>query len=126
MAYPRTNRIGEEIKKLVSHLIRNELKDPRISNLTSVVDVDVTRDLRYANIFVSVYGTQEEKESTIDGLTKAAGFVRKEIGKSLKLRYTPEPIFKMDTSIEKGLYISSLINKVNEKETKNENDDNTN
>ncbi|AOT68234.1 30S ribosome-binding factor RbfA [Geosporobacter ferrireducens] len=123
MAYPRTNRIGEEIKKLVSHLIRNELKDPRISNLTSVVEVDVTRDLRYANIYISVYGTKEEQENTIDGLTKAAGFVRKEIGKNLKLRYTPEPIFKMDTSIEKGLYISRLINKVNEKTPEEVKDD---
>ncbi|MTI57347.1 30S ribosome-binding factor RbfA [Geosporobacter ferrireducens] len=123
MAYPRTNRIGEEIKKLVSHLIRNELKDPRISNLTSVVEVDVTRDLRYANIYISVYGTKEEQENTIDGLIKATGFVRKEIGKNLKLRYTPEPIFKMDTSIEKGLYISRLINKVNEKTPEEVKDD---
>ncbi|MEW9121887.1 MAG: 30S ribosome-binding factor RbfA [Thermotaleaceae bacterium] len=115
MGYPRTNRIGEEIKKLVSYLIQNELKDPRISSLTSVVAVDVTRDLRYANIYISVYGSQEEKDNTLDALTKAVGFIRKEIGKNLKLRYTPEPIIKMDTSIEKGLYISNLIHRVNEK-----------
>ncbi len=123
MAYPRTSRIGEEVKKLVSHLIRNELKDPRISSLTSVVEVDVTKDLRYANIFVSVYGTQEEKDNTIVGLTKAAGFIRKEIGKNIKLRSTPEPVFKLDTSIEKGQYMSTLISKVNEKVAKEDDDD---
>lgn len=116
MGYPRVNRINEEIKKLVSKMLLNELKDPRISSLTSVVAVEVTRDLRYANIFISVYGSEEEKDDTIAALTKAAGFVRKEIGKNLKLRYTPEPIFKMDRSIETGIYISDLINKVNQKE----------
>lgn len=116
MGYPRVNRINEEIKKLISKMLLNELKDPRISSLTSVVAVEVTRDLRYANIYISVYGSQEEKDNTITALTKATGFVRKEIGKNLKLRYTPEPIFKIDSSIEKGIYISDLINKVKQKE----------
>jgi len=120
MGYPRTERIGEEIKKLVSNLIMNELKDPRISPLTSIIAVEVTRDLRYANIFVSVYGTEEDRKNTLNALGSAAGFVRKEIGKKLKLRYTPEPLFKIDLSIEKGLYISGLLNKVNSKESKTE------
>lgn len=120
MGYPRTNRISEEIKKLVSGMLFHELKDPRICPLTSVVAVDVTRDLRYANIFISVYGSDQERENTINALTKAAGFVRKEIGKKLKLRYTPEPLFKLDLSIEKAVYISSLINKVNQKDPSDE------
>ncbi|QEK12230.1 30S ribosome-binding factor RbfA [Crassaminicella thermophila] len=124
MVYQRTNRISEEIKKIISNLILNELKDPRISTLTSIVDVEVTRDLRYANIFVSVYGSEEEKENTLMALKKASGFIRKEMGKNLKLRYTPEPIFKMDVSIEKGIYISNLINKINKKENLDENTEN--
>ncbi|QZY56796.1 30S ribosome-binding factor RbfA [Crassaminicella profunda] len=124
MGYQRTNRISEEIKKLVSTMIRNELKDPRISTLTSIVEVDVTRDLRYANIFISVYGSQEEKENTIKALKSASGFIRKEIGKKLKLRYTPEPIFNIDTSIEKGIYMSNLINKVSKKDISDEKEDN--
>ncbi len=118
MGYPRTERIGEEIKKLVSNLIMNELKDPRISPLTSIIEVDVTRDLRYANIFVSVYGNDENKKDTLEALQHSAGFVRKEIGKKLKLRYTPEPLFKIDQSIENGIYISSLLGKVNSKDDK--------
>jgi ribosome-binding factor A len=116
MGYPRTNRISEEIKKLVSHLIMNELKDPRLSPLTSVVAVEVTRDLRYANIFISVYGSQDDKENSMKALQNAGGFIRKEIGKSLKLRYTPEPLFKMDQSIEQGMHINDLISKVNKKD----------
>ncbi len=120
MGYPRTNRIGEEIKKLVSHLIMNELKDPRLSPLTSVVAVEVTKDLRYANIFVSVYGSQEEKENSLKALQSAGGFIRKEIGKSIKLRYTPEPLFKMDISIERGMHINDLISKVNKKDAEDD------
>ncbi|MDF2545886.1 30S ribosome-binding factor RbfA [Anaerosolibacter sp.] len=120
MGYPRTNRISEEIKKLVSHLIMNELKDPRLSPLTSVVAVEVTRDLRYANIFISVYGSQDEKENSLKALQNAGGFIRKEIGKSLKLRYTPEPLFKMDQSIEQGMHINELISKVNKKDVVND------
>lgn len=123
MGYPRTERIGEEIKKLVSNLIMNELKDPRISPLTSIIDVEVTRDLRYANIFVSVYGSDEDKNNTLDALQHSAGFVRKEIGKNLKLRYTPEPLFKIDLSIEKGMYISDLLNKVNSKKDVEDSED---
>ncbi|MCT4606769.1 MAG: 30S ribosome-binding factor RbfA [Marinisporobacter sp.] len=123
MGYQRANRISEEIKKLVSTMIMNELKDPRISTLTSVVEVDVTRDLRYANIFISVYGSEKERDNTLTALKSASGFIRKEIGRKLKLRYTPEPIFNMDTSIEKGIYMSSLINKVSKKETLDEKED---
>ncbi|WP_129597020.1 30S ribosome-binding factor RbfA [Anaerophilus nitritogenes] len=120
MGYPRVSRINEEVRKIVSGMLMHELKDPRISKLTSVVEVDVTRDLRYANIFISVYGSEQEKQDTIKALKSAAGFVRKEIGKNLKLRYTPEPVFQLDESIQKGLYISDLIHKINKKEEENE------
>ncbi|MCT4595629.1 MAG: 30S ribosome-binding factor RbfA [Anaeromicrobium sp.] len=114
MGYMRANRIAGEIKKIVSQMIMNELKDPRISSLTSIVEVKVTRDLRYANIYVSVFGNEKERESTLEALNNSSGFVRREIGKQLKLRYTPEPIFENDNSIENGMYISGLIKKIND------------
>ncbi|KXG75796.1 30S ribosome-binding factor RbfA [Thermotalea metallivorans] len=116
MGYPRTSRISEEIKRIVSQLMMNELKDPRLSPLTSIVGVEVTKDLRYANIYISVYGSQEEKENSLKALQNAAGYIRKEIGRSLKLRYTPELLFKIDQSIEQGMYISDLISKVTKKD----------
>jgi len=113
MRYSRTNRISEEIRKIVSNLIMNELKDPRISDLTSITHVETTNDLRYSYIYISVYNYEDKAQETLDGLNKAKGFIRKEIGKYLKLRYTPEPIFKLDTSIKQGIYMSQLIKKVN-------------
>lgn len=113
MGYPRNKRISEEIKKIVSHLIMYDIKDPRIPQMTSVTHVDTTRDLRFTYIYISVLDSKANKDDIIEGLSSAKGFVRKEIGKELKLRYTPEPVFKMDESIENGIYISKLINDVN-------------
>lgn len=114
MGITRTRRISEEIKKVVSNLLLFELKDPRISRMTSVTSVDTTNDLRYTNIYISVYDPNADIDQTIEGLNKAKGFIRKEIGKAIDLRYTPEPIFIKDQSIEKGVYLTNLIKKVNE------------
>lgn len=114
MSYPRVNRISEEVKKLVSYIIRNELQDPRISKMTSVLDVEVTKDLRYATVYVSVFGDEKEKEETIQALKHSSGYVRREIGRNIKMRYTPEIIFKLDNSIERGIYMANMISKVNE------------
>lgn len=119
MSSIRINRIAEEIKKYLSSLVRTQLKDPRISPLTSVTDVEVSRDLSYAKIFISVLGTDKEKNETLKGLNNASGFIRKEVSKNIKLRHTPQLIFKMDESIEKGIYMSKLIKDV----TKSENDE---
>lgn len=114
MSYPRVKRLAEEIKKIVSNIIRNELRDPRVSPMTSIIEVDLTRDLRYVNIYVSVLGDDKEKEETIEGLTRASGFIRREIGQKIKARYTPEVIFKLDDSIERGIHMYNVITKVNE------------
>ncbi|SCZ76846.1 30S ribosome-binding factor RbfA [Acidaminobacter hydrogenoformans] len=116
MGITRTRRISEEIKKVVSNLLLFELKDPRISRMTSVTSVDTTNDLRYTNIYISVYDPNADLDQTIEGLNKAKGFIRKEIGKAIDLRYTPEPIFIKDESIEKGVYLTNLIKKVNEED----------
>lgn len=120
----RINRISEEVKRVVSGVISNDLKDPRISPLTSITYVEVTRDLRYAKIYVSVLGNEKDKKETLEGLENAKGFIRREIGNRINLRYVPEPIFNLDDSIEQGIYISKLIDKVNrEDEKKRENND---
>ncbi|MCT4564105.1 MAG: 30S ribosome-binding factor RbfA [Maledivibacter sp.] len=113
LRYARTSRISEEIKKIISSMIMNELKDPRISKLTSITHVETTGDLRFANIYVSTFDNTSDIIETIEALNNAKGFIRKELGKHLKLRYTPEPIFKSDDSIKKGVYMSRLIEKVN-------------
>ncbi len=106
----RTDRISEEMKKEISKIIQNELKDPRLPKMISVMSADVTRDLRYAKIYVSILGSEQEEKDAINGLKSAAGFIRREIGHRLKLRYTPELLFELDHSIERGVYITKLIN----------------
>ena len=97
------------MKKEVSSIIQYELKDPRLPQMVSVTSAEVTRDLRYAKIYVSVLGSEEEKENALKALKSAQGFIRREIGHRLKLRYTPELVFHLDNSIERGVYITRLI-----------------
>ncbi len=111
MGINRINRINEEVKKEVSAIIR-ELKDPRIAEMTSVVGVNVTKDMKWCKIYVSVLGDESEQKDTINGLKNAAGFVRKEIGGRVGLRYTPEVIFSLDHSIAHGAHINELIGKI--------------
>lgn len=105
----RTGRISEEIKREVSAIIQKELKDPRLPEMISVLSAEVTKDLRYAKVYVSVLGSEEDKKNAVLGLKSAAGFIRREIGRRLQLRYTPELLFELDNSIERGVYITKLI-----------------
>ncbi|MBU5306523.1 30S ribosome-binding factor RbfA [Clostridioides mangenotii] len=123
-SYNRTARIAEEIKKVVSTMLISGIKDPRINSMVSVTDVEVTNDLRYAYVYVSILGG--DQESSLQGLKSAGGFTRREVGKNIKLRYIPEIIFKIDDSLERGMYMEELIKSVNKKGPKNpevENDD---
>ena len=110
-SYNRTKRIAEEIKKVISSMLISGIKDPRITSMVSVTDVEVTSDLSYAYVYVSILGGDEE--STLEGLKSACGYIRREVGKSIKIRHTPEIIFKIDDSLLKGMYMDELIKKVN-------------
>jgi len=116
MRFDRTKRISEEIKKIVSQLIMSEIKDPRIPPMTSVNHVETTKDLRFVTIYISLLADVDHKE-VLDGLNSSKGFIRKAIGHELSLRYTPEPVFKIDDSIRDALYLSGLIDKVNHPKT---------
>ena len=116
----RLGRISEEVRKVVSETLANGLKDPRVNPMTTVTKVEVTRDLRYAKIYVSVLGDEREKKETIEGLENAKGFLRRDISSKIDLRYAPEPMFILDESIEQGIYMSKLIEEVNKKSDDNE------
>lgn len=113
MAKHRISRIAEEIKREVAQMIRDEIKDPRITGLISVTQVEVTNDLSIAKIYISLLGDEEKRKSCLQGLEKASGYIRTELAKRLKLRYTPELVFKMDESIEYGAKISKILAEVN-------------
>lgn len=120
----RLNRISGEIKRVVSELLQRGIKDPRINPLTSVTRVEVTNDLSYAYINISVMGNEEEKENTLSGLQSAKGFIRREIGNRIDLRHAPEPIFQIDESIEQSLYISKLIDRIHKEDEEKRGDNN--
>ena len=116
MASTRLMRINEEIQKELSAMIRN-LKDPRVQDtMISVTRVETTPDLRYAKVYVSVLDKSDVKE-VIKGLKSAGGYLRRELGRALSLRYTPELVFQADDSIDKGTHILKLLNDIERKET---------
>ncbi|MBO4391369.1 MAG: 30S ribosome-binding factor RbfA [Lachnospiraceae bacterium] len=108
----KNNRINGEFQKEIGLIIQNGIKDPRISGMTSVVDAEVTPDLKYCTVYISVLGDQESLDSTMEGLKAAAGFIRRELAHRINLRYTPELIFKSDASIEYGVTMTHLIEDV--------------
>lgn len=109
-------RINSEVQREMSSIIREDLKDPRIHPMTSVMAVEVTPDLKFAKIFVSVLGNDEEKEKTMEGLKKSASFARHQLAKRMNLRNTPELTFVLDTSIEYGVTMSKKIDELKGKE----------
>lgn len=110
----RSGRINEEIKRELSDIIHNELKDPRLTAMISITNVDVTKDLRYGKVFVSIFGSEDDKKNSIDVLKSSAGFLRRELSQRINLRYTPEIIIELDNTIEHGMHIDSLIEKIKE------------
>lgn len=108
----RPNRVGEQIKKEMTDILQRDLKDPRIGFVT-VTEVEVTGDLQQATVYITVLGNNEQKESTLQGLSKATGFIRSEIGKRIRLRKTPELLFKFDESTEYGNKISTILHELN-------------
>lgn len=107
-AYNRIDRISEEVKKELSTIIR-ELKDPRITTVVSVVNVTVTKDLKFAKAYISVFGDEKVQKGVLDALKSAAGFIRREIGHRINLRATPEFTFVLDNSIEYGAHINEVL-----------------
>ncbi len=106
----RSDRLNEEVKKTVSEIIR-EMKDPRISPMTTLTDVDVTKDLKYAKIKVSVYDEDEKKRvSSLEALNHAAGFISHELGARMRIRAVPGMKFTLDNSIAYSVRISQILN----------------
>lgn len=114
MSRQRAQRVGEEIKKEISEIIRLELKDPALQGMTSVTDAEVSRDLSHARIYVSIFAAEPEQAAVLKVLEKATGFIRSELGKRLRLRHIPELVFKLDRSMEYGFHIDGVLKKLDE------------
>jgi len=108
----RLIRINQEVMFDLSNILRGDLKDPRISPLASIVKVDTTPDLKFCKVYVSVMGDEKEQKETLEGLKSSAGHIRSELAHRTNLRNTPQLTFVIDHSIEYGVEISALIDKV--------------
>ncbi|MGB5959852.1 MAG: 30S ribosome-binding factor RbfA [Coleofasciculaceae cyanobacterium] len=111
----RVSRVGALIQEEVSQMVLHELKDERVgAGMVSITLVDVSGDLQHAKIYVSIYGTDEARAETMAGLKSATGFVRRELGKRLRLRRTPEIAFIEDRGIERGDRILTLLTQLSQ------------
>lgn len=108
----KNTRVNGEVQRVLAEIIRGEIKDPRISQWTSVVAVEVAPDLKSCKAWISVLGGEEVRESTLQGLKSAEGFIKRKLAKTINLRNTPEITFVMDQSIEYGVNMSHKIDEV--------------
>ncbi|MGB9886351.1 MAG: 30S ribosome-binding factor RbfA [Moorellales bacterium] len=124
MARQRVQRVAEQIKKEIAAILKYEMKDPRLG-FVSVTEVELSPDLRYAKVYVSVLGGEEARKESLEVLARATGFIRREIGERLSLRFVPEITFRFDPSIQRGVRIAEIINQLHrEEETSRKADEN--
>jgi len=110
--YQRTDRLNSLLKEVISEVIRRDVHNPKVAELLSITRVEVSKDLHHAKVFISIIGSQKEKEETIEALQSAAGFIAVTASKKVVLRYFPSLLFKLDTSVDQFLRIDSLINQI--------------
>ncbi|MFH1563572.1 MAG: 30S ribosome-binding factor RbfA [Nitrospirota bacterium] len=109
----RIAKVDSLLQSEISDIITRKIKDPRIG-FFSIISVDVSKDLHVAKIFISIYGDEESKKKTLDGLISASGFIHNELRKRLKIKFIPEIVFKIDPSIEYSVHISKIIEELKE------------
>jgi ribosome-binding factor A len=113
----RPERVAQLIRRELADIIANRLRDPRIGQWVSVTDVEVTRDLSFARIFVSVLGSEEEQRRSLDTLRGATGFIRSQLAPRLDVREVPELRFEVDTSLQTGARVDDLLRRLERGET---------
>ena len=119
----RIQRVNSLIRQEISELLQRQVKDPRLGNFVAVTEVSLSSDLRYAKVFVSCIGSEEEKQAALSGLAAASGFLRNQLAKRLRLRHIPELSFRWDDSIERGDHLLQLIDRVSADSTSEQRSD---
>ena len=113
MLHKRAHRVGDLIQEVICEMLLKDLSDPRLTSVT-ITEVEVTDDLRLAKVFFSAMGNQTREEASLQGLQSATGYIKKRLGRELKLRYTPDLLFEVDHSFEYGSKIDRLIRDIQE------------
>ncbi|MEN6348039.1 MAG: 30S ribosome-binding factor RbfA [Syntrophomonas sp.] len=119
MSKRRQERMSVEVKRVLSRIIQEDIKDPRIDfSSVSITRVDVSNDYSHARVNISILGDEAKQEETMKALQKARGYIRTELAKEIQVRHAPELEFRLDRSIEHGIRISSLLEELKEEEKK--------
>lgn len=116
----RTKRLNSLLKEVISEVIRDDVNNPHVSEFTTVTEVDISKDLHHAKVFISVIGTDQERKTTVDALETAAGFIGVLASKKVVMRHFPTLTFRLDTSVDKQMKIDSLIKKIHEEKESRE------
>jgi len=120
MPKKRTDRLNSLLKEVISDIIKRDVRNPHVNQLLTVTRVDITKDLHYAKVYVSIIGTDEEKQETLQALQSAAGFIAVNASKEVVMHYFPELTFKLDDSVEKHFRIEKLLSELSaEKKSRN-------
>lgn len=119
MSY-RRERLTEQFIKETTKIIKHEVKDPNIDDMASIIRADITQDLSYAKLYVSIYGDEDTKDRTIKGLEHASGYIRSKLGKKLRIRKVPELSFVLDDSIEYSIKLEEKFRQINKGQGKND------
>lgn len=117
MRRDRSGRVGDELQKILSSILREDVNDPRIPDLLSVMEVRMSSDLTHATVYLSMMGSEEQKKECSDAISRAAGFIKREAMKRISLRMAPEFHYVFDDSIEKGMKLMELIDKTVKKDS---------
>lgn len=122
MAKQRSARLNSLLKEVISEVIRNDVRNPHVNELITVVRVDITNDLHFAKVYISVIGSDMQKEETIKALQSASGFIAVNASKKVTMRYFPELTFILDDSVDKHMRIDHLLKEIESKKSELHND----
>lgn len=112
MAKQRTDRLNSLLKEVISEVIHRDVRNPHVTQLVSVTRVDITKDLHHAKVYISVIGSPEQKQETLQALQSAAGFIAVNSSKKVTMRYFPELTFRLDDSVDKHMRIAELLGEI--------------
>lgn len=120
MVKKRIERLNSLIKEVISEVVMRDVRHPKLSKLVTITRVDISSDLHYAKVYISVIGTQEEKDQTLEALQSAAGFIAVNASKKMVMRYFPELTFRLDTSADQYARIDTLLGKIHDEQKSRE------
>ncbi len=123
MENKRTKRLNSLLKEVISEVIRDDVRNPKIAKFISVTEVDITPDLHFAKVMISVLGSEIEKKETIKALNSATGYIGMLSSKKMTIRYFPQLSFFLDTSVEKHIHIEKILSKIEKERYSRPNDD---